>query len=430
MKNIALITLSSLYFVSASNSMQSVEFTPYYDTIQKYQHNDDLSFKLLREVNSIDNSIKSIKDLINLPFAKINSIAINCFKNQKRLSFDFLVNSKKIDVNEIYNSRGENLLDISIKKIFSQEKLDDSIKYLALKGANINKHSFKNIPILFQVLEYQTQNYELLEKVARHTIFIGGNVKVISQKDGNSTLMSLLKYQYMSQSTVKELAKLLISKGVNIKHINKEGLNILHFAVRMLPDMSFIKFFVENGVDVNQKSTESETPLHSIALRLHPYSSINYNIIDYLLKNNADINAKNSAGATPLLMFVKFDIECMESIINLMINNGANIKEKDYYEKEILHYYFERFDDMTPQNNSTIELLLNLGANPNATDKSTKTTVLHSACISQNLPKGAITLLIKYGANPFNRNIANETPIDSAKRLSNTTAIEELSVFL
>jgi len=67
--------------------------------------------------------------------------------------------------------------------------------------------------------------------------------------------------------------------------INNEGDNITPlFKVRKTENIALIKYFVEQGTDINKKRYEGETPIFSIC------RSGNETLIKYLAQHRADIN--------------------------------------------------------------------------------------------------------------------------------------------
>src|SRR6185436_507260 len=71
---------------------------------------------------------------------------------------------------------------------------------------------------------------------------------------------------------------------------------------------------------------------------------------------------------------------------------------------------------------NSLELLLKIGANPNATTEG-GVPLLYPAVINGNAPP-AVALLLKYGAQP-NFIINGETPLSFAKRISESGGVNQ-----
>lgn len=87
------------------------------------------------------------------------------------------------------------------------------------------------------------------------------------------------------------MAILLIEKGadINIKYI--QGKTVLHFA--KTPEL--IKFYLENGLDVNKADDRKTTPLHQAII-----CDYGFECVKVLLDNGATIDCVDSRGYTAL----------------------------------------------------------------------------------------------------------------------------------
>ena len=132
---------------------------------------------------------------------------------------------------------------------------------------------------------------------------------------------------------------------INIQNIEEETL--LHFAVKEgRPDV--VQFLIDNGVNIDTKNIRGETPLH-LAYRqlelarlviktgvdkktkirhrkksLEQIALINEQLIQLLIDNGADINAKNTFGETPL--YFSTSREGKLELVQLLIKSWENKK--------------------------------------------------------------------------------------------------------
>jgi len=103
------------------------------------------------------------------------------------------------------------------------------------------------------------------------------------------------------------------------------GLQYLHFEI--------VQLLIEKGVDINWKSYENNTALHTAV------GTFNIKIIKYLIDNGANINAQNESGDTPLHIALKRAriIDPLD-ITTLFIQKEANINIKNKKEYTPLHF--------------------------------------------------------------------------------------------
>jgi FOG: Ankyrin repeat len=121
----------------------------------------------------------------------------------------------------------------------------------------------------------------------------------------------------MSLATYTAIIKCLVDNGANLNQrcsdssydppplSSASGLNI-----------TLVKYFIEKGADVNGKSTDGETPLHTASVFGH------LEIIKYLLEKGSEINNKNKSGITPLHNAASFG---HYEAVKYLIDKGADI---------------------------------------------------------------------------------------------------------
>jgi ankyrin repeat protein len=98
-----------------------------------------------------------------------------------------------------------------------------------------------------------------------------------------------------------------------------------------------IKFMVENGFDVNAKVKEGSTALNA-AIQLDSDLSVNkLMIIKYLIDNNADVKIKDYYNREPILSCYG-DCIYKKEIFDLLLSSGADINAKDDESKNVLFY--------------------------------------------------------------------------------------------
>ncbi|HET9843116.1 MAG TPA: ankyrin repeat domain-containing protein [Gammaproteobacteria bacterium] len=139
---------------------------------------------------------------------------------------------------------------------------------------------------------------------------------------------------YLRQMTKAE--QLLNSGIIDINALDDKGYTALH--VTSICGFSAIaQMLIQKKADVNANDSQSRTPLHAAI------SSGSHDIVRLLVKHEADINAKDNKLQTPLhyailkkrsnlqnfLLELAVTTNNDKNDINFLINNGANIKDRD-----------------------------------------------------------------------------------------------------
>ncbi len=92
------------------------------------------------------------------------------------------------------------------------------------------------------------------------------------------------------------------------------------------PDM--VEFLIDNGVEVNVKDKEGNTPL------IKACNGNNISIIRKLLKAGAKVNVKNNKGETPIIVVAKNN--GLSLVLPMLVEAGADINERNEYGENII----------------------------------------------------------------------------------------------
>ena len=185
------------------------------------------------------------------------------------------------------------------------------------------------------------------------------------------------------------LVNLFIQNGAKINPSlkTKEAKNLLH----QTKSAKLAEFIIAQGVDVNAKDENGNTPLHFAV-------SINNNeLVNLLIRNQADVNIKNKKGEAPLNIAIGFDGDYYRlynpQIAKLLINNGANVNVKNSVGNySLLHLAVENNDK------DFVNYLLDKGADINAKDSDNSTPLYSKMFVTSDEEKISL-LLIKRGAD-------------------------------
>lgn len=120
-------------------------------------------------------------------------------------------------------------------------------------------------------------------------------------------------------------AIVLIKSGVgDINSIDKSGATLLMRAV-VSKDLGRVKEFIKMGANVNALDKAGFSALHFAS------QDGSVEIASVLIEAGSNVNAKDEYGNTPLLRAPSVESSDGERIINLLLRNGANAKEKNNY---------------------------------------------------------------------------------------------------
>ena len=302
-----------------------------------------------------------------------------------------------------------------IKSVMQSKNID--LKNLA--QLQLAKISFYNPFIDFKTKILTALKYKELTENAIQLINSGNNLNIKNEK-GESLLYIALKMQN------EAIVQALIQNGVDVNKKDKDGNTPLHFLINQY-DVDWALLFqnhedpvvditdkltsllIKNGADVNAKDNTGKTPLH-IACK-----SKNVDVIRFLLKNGADVNAKDNTGKTPL--FYKdndgepplFYVQDKE-IAKLLIENGADVNIKDNDGNAPLHFLIK---DEYPSSYliELIKLFVKNGADINIKDKYGK-SALYWASIRED----------KYILNVIKKHQSQPKKIGQNQVLSNLTS--------
>lgn len=176
----------------------------------------------------------------------------------------------------------------------------DLAKLYIEKGANIYHEDEEGDSILFYAL--MNDNYDLVEYLIK--------VKKINIRNKNNKGYNPIIWYCAAGGGNIKIANLIIRAGVDVNDSNEDGVNAIIASILntrcnrkvfkkrtydILKNISFLKYIVKQGIDINHKDNYGNTSLH-YAIKL----SREKEIIKLLLDYGADVNIKNKHGETPL----------------------------------------------------------------------------------------------------------------------------------
>ncbi|XP_014210384.2 ankyrin repeat domain-containing protein, chloroplastic-like [Copidosoma floridanum] len=127
--------------------------------------------------------------------------------------------------------------------------------------------------------------------------------------------------------------KLLINNGTNFHVLDKNGANLMHYAVESINHHDIVQLLLENKVDVNVSSDVVGTPLHRAV-----YKNLLFTV-SLLVDNNADISKGDRYGRNPFVAAINMDwgitdYSCMNYLLS---QKSLDINQVDL-EGQTLYY--------------------------------------------------------------------------------------------
>ena len=113
--------------------------------------------------------------------------------------------------------------------------------------------------------------------------------------------------------------KMLSDAGADF-HLNEQfgGKNLLHIAASLRPSSpDLVRFLIEKGFDVNEKTSDGDSPLH-LAARNADFPEV----LKVLIEAGADASATDKSGKTPLLVSAAYNHN--PRIIRFLLEQGLN----------------------------------------------------------------------------------------------------------
>ena len=284
---------------------------------------------------------------------------------------------------------------ISLKKFISSLEIDNRTK---------NQH---NIISLF-LKEHQNYNYDELFEIITFLEEVGIDFN-IRNKIGYTPLKICINNRF------EKISKILIIKSKDKIFTDPDYINdnLLHLAVsKSLYEIAKILLEFDDGRISIKDSIDNE----NLSPLMIAIINKNVPIINLLFEYKVDPNIQNAHGKTALMYACDSIINVNDEnsdtnndlLINILLENGANINIVDNIRQSAIHYACKNID-----HNSIVifKTLLEYGANPNICDLYENSPLLNMLYenynINQYLLITIMVLLIKYGAILDLKNIYN-----------------------
>ncbi|XP_075237131.1 uncharacterized protein LOC142333644 isoform X1 [Lycorma delicatula] len=228
--------------------------------------------------------------------------------------------------------------------------------------------------------------------------------------DISDILTSIINIAIMRGSGIDTIRR-LIDKGGNINSTDMRGISPLLQSIISKRNVSFIKYIIETGANVNEICDGYKNTILHLAVKRFCVGD-DLNTIKLLLDSGANVNSENRCGEIPLINAAS---TTDENLWFELLNRGSNIVESSKFQTEnkVL------FSALSKKNRSTklIRRLITDGASVHALNGLCETPLV--LALKNNYGKDCIVELIGNGANLKTNYIAecNTNPLLAALEL-------------
>ena len=209
-----------------------------------------------------------------------------------------------------------------------------------------------------------------------------------------------------------EMVRLLLEEGADVSFVNELKQTALHRLVMvglLFIDSEVVGLLLSYGVDINARDVNGDTALHEAACRGVYY----YNICEFLLKHGAQVDVRDNRGETPFFKSASATYMDNKWTLLLLVENGAQVDTFNEEGKTPLLSVVRVFNQYSPNwfhsgFPSSIEVLLELGADANFVESATGETALlqildrpraDDVAGAAEEEYDAVKTLLAYGAN-------------------------------
>lgn len=327
------------------------------------------------------------KDLLagknNSGFTKMIAVDASALYNKEELNHLVLLNDLDL-ANQVQN-------------MFSNKnQIKDTPKIESDKTFNKTN---KNAVILDRPLITAATNgqYDMLLKLLENN----ANINELDPETLNNALIAAIG------NGDENIANLLLDKGINSKHKNKNNQSALHIASNY-GLYNTVDRLLKEGLPVNDKDNGGNTPL------MYAAASPNTYVTDLLMDNGAKLEDRNIDGETPLLIAARTG---NTKTVENLIKRGADLTAVDNKgDGAVMKAAVEN-------NKYTLQNLLSKGLNPDLKNKKGYTPLMMTV---QKSNADISNDLIKAGADINAKDPMGNTPLMTATMSGDTPMVREL----
>ncbi|ORY37863.1 ankyrin [Neocallimastix californiae] len=318
-------------------------------------------------IQSVNENIKCLKELTKNKKKKENKL-LETFEFRIKNKFNILdlLLEYGLDINDedeerkillLYAIEDENefIVNYLLENHASIHSVNENIKCLR----KLTKKKKENEKELLGTFEFRVKNkFDILKLLLKYGLNIDAKdeerktLLLYAIEDENELIVNYLLENHASIHSVNENIKCLKEFTINKKGNEKELIESFEFRVKN--KFNIIKLLLKYGLDINAKDEEGKT------LLLYAINEVNEFLFYYLIKNKASLKSLQAYNIKVLVKFIvrinenenvlnklikytnkeKEEEKCIK-ILNLKIQNGFDINDKDEEGNTILIYAIE-----------------------------------------------------------------------------------------
>jgi hypothetical protein len=193
--------------------------------------------------------------------------------------------------------------------------------------------------------------------------------------------------------------------------VEEAGITPLHVVVEWDISTNLVRRMVQAGISLHSTDGLGNTPLHS-ATKMGRASSVSV-----LCSLGANVNARNNDGTSPLMIAaMRGDSEPL----SFLLDSGADVMMRDETGRTALHYWGGRSDFCSDSPARIAELLINNGADIDATNNLGQTPLIQ-ACEAGRVKQA--TEILSLGADARRMDLLGNTAATFAARKKQTAEL-------
>ena len=213
----------------------------------------------------------------------------------------------------------------------------DVLECLIENGADVNARTYDNCTPLMRASA--SANLDVVSVLVKH----GANVN-LQDKDGETALHYVVRcYKHTrcyssgrSFDVFSQLLSCLVKHGADVNARSNDTLTPLMLASKLCNNKGMVSLLVEHGADMNLQDRNGETAIHfTIDNHDDCYYFGDDNVLKFLVENGADVNARTTENCTPLM---RASFKGCYGVLNFLVEHGADIDLQDKHGDTALHY--------------------------------------------------------------------------------------------
>ncbi|KAN0142132.1 Ankyrin repeat-containing domain protein [Lactarius tabidus] len=231
----------------------------------------------------------------------------------------------------------------------------------------------------------------------------------IETKGGETALHIVSRGEYDSEEHGVGIARLLLEHGVDVHVQNKYLNNSLHLAA-LRGKLEITRLLLDHGANANVGNIHGSTPLHQVSAGKYISQDYGVSVAQLFIERGVDVNARKKKSWTPLHSAA---FSGRLDMARFLLKNGANANAKTVWGETSFHLASWGNYDSEEHGIGIVRLLMEHGMDVHAQTKF-YSTALHYAAVGGRC--NIVQLLLDIGLNPNAENEQGRTPLHSVSR--------------